>query len=476
MGRRVAILGGGPGGYVAAVRCAQRGATVTLVEGVKLGGTCLNRGCIPSKIMKTASDLLEKNRHADDFGVILAGEAHLDMLRLQARKHHILQTERQGIERLLKRYGITLIDGWGRIEDHGLLSVWNRSGQIREISWDRLILATGSLPAALPEIPFDGDRVLSSDEALTLNTVPESLLIVGGGVIGCEFASIFAAFGSRVVLVEALDRLLPLPSVDESCSKTLLREMKKRRIPCYTGHVIQTIEKTPEGIIAHLAPSPLVTSPPKGRIPEELRIEKVLVCIGRHPATEGLGLETVGITTDRKGWVSVDPRMATSAPGIYAIGDLLGPEKIMLAHVASMEGLVAAENALGATRDMDYNTVPSAIFTTPEVACVGLTERQALERGIGVRTEEVLFRTNSKAHVIGEIAGHAKIVAENRTGKILGVHMIGPHVTDLIAEGTLAIQTKCTIDQLAQTIHAHPTLSEVMIETAYKWQQKPIHG
>ncbi len=476
MGDRVAILGGGPGGYVAAIRCAQLGATVTLVERADLGGTCLNRGCIPSKILKTAADRLEWIRHAEDFGVVSAGDTQLNMPRLQVRKDRILQTEQQGIERLLKHHGITWVKGWGRIEGRGRLSVRDREGQTREISWDRLILATGSHPAALPGIPFDGDRILSSDDALTLESVPKSLLIVGGGVIGCEFASIFAAFGTRIVLVEALDRLLPLPSVDASCSKTLLREIKKRKIQCYPGGVLQGVDKTPEGVVAHLAPSPLVESPPRRRAPETLQIEKVLVCVGRRPSTEGLGLETVGIATDEKGWVPVDSHLATVAPGIYAIGDLLGPEKVMLAHMASAEGLIAAENALGGDRVVDYNAVPSAIFTTPEVACVGLTERQAHEKGIETRSEEVLFRTNSKAHAIGEIAGHVKIVAESRTGRILGVHMIGPHVTDLIAEGTLAVQTNCTIDQLAQTIHAHPTLPEIMAETAYKWQGKPLHG
>jgi len=417
MGHRIVVLGGGPGGYVAALRCAQLGAEVTLVEGSDLGGTCLNRGCIPSKILKTTADYLEWTRHAGEFGVSFAGEATLDPQGLQARKERILQMERRGIERLLKRRGISLIRGWGRIEGKGRLSVQSGSAQPLQIAWDRLILATGSRPLALPGIPFDGDRVLSSDDALNVESVPDSLLIVGGGVIGCEFASIFTAFGTQVTLVEALDRLLPLPSVDESCSRTLLREMKKRKIRCHLGHIVQEVEKTPEGLTARLAPSPFLSTEPQKSPPGAVRVEKMLVCVGRRPATEDLGLESIGITVDEKGWVQADTRMATAGPGTYAIGDLLGPGKVMLAHMASSEGLVAAENALGGNWRVEYNVVPSAIFTTPEVAGVGLTEKQAHEEGIEIEAEEALFRINSKAHVMGEIAGQAKIIAERKTGR-----------------------------------------------------------
>ena len=352
----------------------------------------------------------------------------------------------------------------------------NKDGKKILFPWDRLIIATGSRPAGIPAFPLDGKHIISSDDALSLSEPPDSLIIVGGGVIGCEFASIFSAYGVQVTIVEALGRLLPLPSVDEDCSRTLQREMKKRKVQFYTGQMVESVARTPEGLAAQLVPSPFVKDSSQKGKPLFLMADKLLVCIGRIPNTDNLGIETLGVGTDRNGWIRVDNRMATNIENIYAIGDVLGPEKVMLAHVASVEGGVAAENCTGGNREMGYNAVPGAIFTTPEVADVGLTEEQAHDRGKAVRADTVLFRTNSKAHVIGEISGQAKIISDQETGKILGVHMIGPHVTDLIAEGTLAVQTGCTVQQLSLTIHAHPTLSEIMLETSYKALEMGIHG
>jgi len=473
---KIAILGSGPGGYVAAIRCAQLGAEVILVEGGELGGTCLNQGCIPSKILKTTAERLEMIRHAQDFGIDLDGKACLNMEKVLERKECILQLERRGIEGLLKRHKVNLIRGHGRIEKYGELSILGKGGKEILFPWDKLIIATGSRPADIPAFPLDGKHIISSDDALSLSELPDSLIIVGGGVIGCEFASIFSAYGVQVTIVEALGRLLPLPSVDEDCSRTLQREMKKRKVQFYTGQMVESVVRTPEGLAAQLAPSPFVkNSSQKGKL-LSLMADKLLVCIGRIPNTDNLGLEALGVGTDRNGWIRVDNRMATNIENIYAIGDVLGPEKVMLAHVASVEGIVAAENCIGGNREMGYNAVPGAIFTTPEVADVGLTEEQAHDRGKAVRADTVLFRTNSKAHVSGEISGQAKIISDQETGKILGVHMIGPHVTDLIAEGTLAVQTGCTVQQLSLTIHAHPTLSEIMLETSYKALDMGIHG
>ncbi len=477
MGNRVVVLGGGPGGYVAAVRCAQLGAEVTLIERDKLGGTCLNCGCIPSKILKTASERMEMIRRSGEFGIELTGEVHVDMNVLLTRKERILEMERWGIEGLLKKNNIELLQGEGHLTERGTLMVRMGDGSENPIAWDRLILATGSRPASLPSLPFDGKDIISSDDALSIKEIPRSILIVGGGVIGCEFASIFSALGVQVTIVEALDRLLPLPSVDEECSKTLQREMKKRKIQVYTGKIVEGIEYREGGLVAKLVSSPLsqLSKPEKGA-PLFVRADKLLVCAGRVPNTAALGLESMGVLTDSKGWIQVNERLETTAPAIYAIGDVLGPENVMLAHVASIEGIVAAETCMGADRKMNYAAAPGAIFTTPEVADVGLTEYQARKQGIEVLTETVLFRTNSKAHVLGEIAGFVKIVSEEETGRILGVHMIGPHVTDLIAEGTLAVRLGCSAEQLSLTIHAHPTLSEVMLETAYKLLGRPIHG
>ncbi len=473
---RVAVLGGGPGGYVAAIRCAQLGAEVTLIERDQLGGTCLNRGCIPSKILKTTAEHLEMVKRAAEFGIGLTGEARINMDRLLDRKERILQWERRGVEALLKRHKINLVHGHGRIEGYGRLSTQGKDGKKTLFSWDGLILATGSRPAGIPAFPFDSKHIISSDDALSLTELPNSPVIVGGGVIGCEFASILSAFGAQVTIVEALSRLLPLPSVDEECSKTLQREMKKRKIQVYTGHVVESVTPSPEGLIARLVPSPFAENPREMGNPLSLKTDKLLVCTGRVPNTDDIGLETIGLSTDPKGWIQVDDKMTTAIKDVFAIGDVLGPEKVMLAHVASVEGIVAAENCVGGNRKMNYAAVPGAVFTTPEVADVGMTESQAREKGLNVRVASVLFRTNSKAHVIGEIAGQVKIVSDKKTGKVLGVHMVGPHVTDLIAEGTLAVQTGCTTQQLARTIHAHPTLSEIMVETSYKLLDMEVHG
>jgi dihydrolipoamide dehydrogenase len=292
---------------------------------------------------------------------------------------------------------------------------------------------------------------------------------VGGGVIGCEFACILAAMGSQVTVVEALERLLPLPSVDEDCSKVLLREFKKRKIKVLLGHTVRSAEQTQDKITIKAVPVG------DGGGEQVLNADKMLVCIGRLP-TSGLGLSKVGALRDRRGWVVADDQLRTTAPDVFAIGDILGPEKIMLAHVASVEGIAAAENAMGAQRSLRYDAVPSAIFTIPEVATVGLSEAQAKERGIEVGRATVLFRVIGKAQVMGELAGEAKIVYENCSGRVLGVHLIGPHAADLIAEAALAVTHGLTVSQVADTIHAHPTLAEIMGEAAMKAAGRALHG
>ncbi|RTZ93969.1 MAG: dihydrolipoyl dehydrogenase [Deltaproteobacteria bacterium] len=402
---------------------------------------------------------------------------HLDPVALQERKERILETQRRGIESLLKRHKVRLIRGTGQIMGVGQVEVRKETGDQEIVSWDRLIIATGSSPLEIAVFPFDGKRILSSDDALSLREIPRSLVIVGGGVIGCEFASIFSAMGVEVTIVEALDRLLPLPSVDEDSSKILQREFKKRKIKFILRHVVAGVDRSHDGLSIRLSPSPFVErEEKKAAATEGLAAEKILVCVGRRPNTAGIGLETLGVETDERGWIRANGQMRTSVENVFAIGDVLGPEKIMLAHVASHEGIIAAENAMGGSEEMDYKAVPSAIFTHPEVADVGLTEAQAREGGKEVRTESFLFRNIGKPQVIGEISGQVKIVSEVKGGRILGVHMVGPHVTDLISEGTLAVQTGCSVSDLARTVHPHPTLSEVMQEVSYKALDKGIHG
>ena len=475
---KIAILGAGPGGYVAAVRAAQLGADVTIIEEDNVGGTCLNWGCIPSKVMITTAELLQKIKKADAFGIAVEGDVRLNMQRLMERKNSVIQAQTKGILDLLKHHNIHYLKGTGYLKGKGLAAARLPEGEEKEVTWDKLILATGTKPFNLPNLPFDGDKVLSSNHALSLQEVPESILIVGGGVIGCEFAFLLSALGSKVTIVEALSRMLPLPSVDEDCSKVLQREMKKRKIKFIVDRTVEGFDKIGDKLHVTIGPSPFLENPiEKDKTPLFENVDKILVCIGRKPNTTTIeGFDSIGVQLDEKGWVLTNERMETSAANVYAIGDLLGPSKIMLAHVASTEGLVAAENAMAGRCTMDYNAVPGAIFTSPEVANVGLTEAQAREQGYHVRSESVLFRTLGKAQVIGDIAGQAKIVSESDSGKILGVHIIGPHATDLIAEGTLAIQTGAKVQDLADTIHAHPTLAEIMLETSLKALDRSLHG
>ncbi|MCP4695135.1 MAG: dihydrolipoyl dehydrogenase, partial [Desulfobacterales bacterium] len=461
MTTRITVLGAGPGGYVAAARAAQLGAEVTLIEKDQPGGVCLNWGCIPSKVLKTTAELLDKFGRAREFGVTVEGAVRVDMEALMARKKKVVDSQIKGLLGLFRHHKIRYLQGEGRAPGPGEALVETPGGKTETAPWDRLILATGTKPMEIPAFPFDGERILSSNDVLQLRETPGSILIVGGGVIGCEFAFILSALGSRVTVVEALDRLLPLPSVDADCSKILQREMKKRKIRFLVNRIVERVETSGDKIRAFIDRSPF-SREAGGRAPgpETVTVDKALVCIGRSPCAADMDLSGLGVKMDDKGWIEADDKMKTSAEGVFAIGDALGPSRIMLAHAASREGLAAAENAMGGRRVMDYTTTPNAIFTMPEVADVGLTEAMAREEGREVRSDAVMFRTLGKAHVIGEIAGQAKVVSEVGTGKVLGVHIIGPHAADLIAEAGLAIQAGCTVTDLAETIHAHPTLPE----------------
>jgi dihydrolipoamide dehydrogenase len=477
MATRITIIGAGPGGYVAAIRAAQAGAEVTLIERDNVGGTCLNWGCIPSKVMVTSAELLDKFRRASEFGIMTEGKIYPDMRRIMARKEKVIQDQRKGILGLLSHHKIRYLKGQGMLKSPGLATVKPENGETIEVIWDKLILALGTEPLSIPAFPFDGEKILSSNDALDLRDIPESVLIVGGGVIGCEFAFILNALGSKVIVAEALSRLLPLPSVDEDCSKVLQREMKKRNIAFMANRTVESVEKEGDKLRVNIGTSRFAEKlSEKDKKPLTESVDKILVCIGRKPLIANVGLENIGLAADDKGWISANERMETAVPGVYAVGDILGPAKIMLAHVASAEGAVAAENASGGSKTMNYDAIPSAIFTMPEIANVGLTEAQANARSITIRADSVLFRTIGKAQVIGEIAGQAKIVSDAESGKILGVHIVGPHASDLIAEGTLAVRNGLTLSPLAETIHAHPTLAEIMPETAFKILDHPLHG
>ncbi len=474
---KLTILGAGPGGYVAAIKAASKGIKVTLIEKESLGGTCLNHGCIPSKIMKNSADLFLKIQNSDQFGINVSGDIKFNINALMDRKQKIIETQRKGIETLLKKSGVSLVRGKGYIKDLGCIDVQLKDGHNQEVIFNKLILATGTKPLELPNFPFDHKQILSSDDLLKLNTIPESITIIGGGVIGCEFAFILSGLGARVTIVEAMSRLLPLPSVDESISKVLQREMKKRKIKVLTGKVVETIDMRSGSLSLTIGKSPFIDNDPKKETGKQIiKTKKMAVCVGRTPLTSEIGLENVGLNIKETGWIDANHFLETKMKGVYAIGDILGPAKVMLAHVASHEGMIAVDNIIGKQAKMKYGAVPGAIFTSPEIGTVGISENEAFEQGIDVKTFSVNFRTLGKAQAIGEIAGEAKIVVENKTEKILGMNIIGPHATDLIAESTLAVNKGLLVTDIANTIHAHPTLAEIMSEVALKATGNPIHG
>ena len=466
MSTRIVIIGAGPGGYTAAFEAARLGAEVTLIERAAVGGVCLNQGCIPTKTWKTAAEYTDIVRKAGDYGVMTAGEPQLDLRRLLDRQRKVIDALGRGILTRLAKCGVRYLEGEGRADDPHHVRVLRSDGVEEGIAADRLILATGSSPSCCPAIPFDGVQVISTSEALRLTAIPRTMLIVGGGVNGCEFASIFSALGAKTTIVEALPRLLPLPSIDEDSSAVLEREMKKRGITVLLNRCVEEVS-FPEGKIA-------VRVVPFGRgggasapasEPLLLETDLVLATVGRAPNLGGMRLDRLGIETDASSWIMANERLETNIPDVYAIGDILGPHKSMLAHTAAAEGVVAARNALGARQTMDYTAIPVGVFTTPEAAGVGLTEAGACERGGEIRAATVHLRSLGRAQAMGEIAGHVKMVADSH-GKIIGVHIVGAHATDLIAEAVLALKMGASVEDLASTIHAHPTLPEAVRDAA----------
>ncbi len=477
MTTKITIIGGGPGGYVAALRAAALGGEVTLIEKENLGGTCLNQGCIPSKIMKNTADLYLKFLKAGSLGIKAEGSISPDIKTLIARKDKILEDQRKGIAGLMKKNKIMVEEGRAVVKSKGVVEIIADNKEKKEIGYDKLIIATGTKPLNVKDFPFDHQKILSSNDMLQLDRIPESMIIVGGGVIGCEFAFIFSALGSKVTVVEAMSRLLPLPSVDEQCSKLLLREMKKKKIKVFCDTIVKSANITDGLVEINIELSPF-TDNPKARPPkvDKIQSDTMAVCIGRTALSSGMGLENINLETDKQGWIQANEKMETPVEDVYAIGDILGPAKVMLAHVASHEGIIAAENAMGKNSLMNYDAIPGGIFTMPEIGTVGLSETGAKEKGFDVEAFSVNFRVLGKAQAIDEIAGEAKMIVEKSSNKILGVHIIGAHATDLVAEATLAIEKGLTAKEVAHTIHAHPTLAEIMGEVSMKASGMALHG
>ena len=453
----ICFLGSGPGGYVGALRAAQLGANVVVVEKGPVGGVCLNRGCIPTKALLASAKVLGEINNAATFGVKV-GSIEVDFGAVSQRKEKIVSTLRKGIETLFKSRGATLVRGEGRLSGPNEVSVKTAEGEDVLIHATNIVLATGSEPLRMSAFPFDGERVITSDEALQLEKVPGSVLIIGAGAIGCEFASIFQRFGAEVTVVELLDRMLP--GVDEDLSEQLFRSFKRRRMSVHTSTKVETLTPGKDGVKAKLSSG------------KELDVDMVLVAVGRKLNTDDIGLETVGIETER-GVVPIDENCRTPVKSVYAIGDITG--KWLLAHYASRQGIVVAHHLTGGEARINDDVVPNCIFTEPEVASVGLTEQQASERGMKPKSAKFPFRALGRAHVGGEVDGFVKMVSDEETEQVVGVHIIGPMATDLIAEAALAIQMEATAEEIADTIHAHPTHAESMMEAAEMLLGLPTH-
>ncbi|MFI5293539.1 MAG: dihydrolipoyl dehydrogenase [Thermodesulfovibrionales bacterium] len=456
---RLTVVGSGPGGYVAAIKAAQLGAQVTVIEDTEVGGTCLNRGCIPTKTIIASCDVLSKVRELDKYGIELNGTVVPNLAKILERKDKVVGTQVKGIRGLFKSWGIAVKEGRGVLTSPRELEVTLRDGGKEKVEADKIIIATGSRPAEITTFPFDGKKILSSTDALVLTEIPKSLLVVGAGVIGCEFACIYRELGSEVTMVEMMNRAVA--TEDLEISELLERELKKKKIKLYTEVRVEKVEVRDDGVHAFLS---------DGR---EVVAGKMLVSIGRTLNSDNLGCEPIGVAKGKRGEVLVNEKMETSVPGVYAIGDVRGG--MLLAHLASREGLVAAENSMGGDEVMDYRVVPAAIFTSPEIASVGLREYEAEEKGIKIRMGHFEFRALGKAHAMGEISGFIKIIGEERTDRIVGAHIIGPHASDLIHEVALAMKTGRTVGDIGGTIHAHPTLSEGIMEAAEDVHGEAVH-
>ena len=453
------VIGGGPGGYVAALRAAQLGARVTLVEAEHIGGVCLNVGCIPTKALLWSAEVYHLASQAPQFGV-RTGPVEIDWPAMQARKAEVAGKLVAGVRLLLERSGVAVVAGRARFTGPQEVAVEGPAGSQRLVA-RRSIVATGSSALRLPIPGVDLPGVLDSTAALALERLPESLLVVGGGAVGLEFATLFSTLGVKVTLVEMLPRLAPL--ADSDVGNALRTALLVQGVKVHLNTRISGLEAAQEGLVAHL-------QGPQGEL--TVAAERVLLAAGRRPNVDGLGLEAAGVAFGRQG-IQVDERMATKVPHIYAVGDVTGGT--MLAHVAMHQGAVAAENALGHPARMRYHAVPGCIFSRPEAASVGLTEEAAREQGYDVRVGRFPFNGNGKAIAQGEIEGFVKVVAEARYGAVLGVHIVGPHASDLILEGALGLTLETTLDEIAATIHAHPTLGEAVAEASLAALGRALH-
>lgn len=458
------VIGAGPGGYVAAIRAAQLGMKVALVErDASLGGTCLNVGCIPSKALLEASErFYSAVHHAEEFGVKL-GPVELDLPVMMARKERIVKELTDGVAVLMKKQKVTVLRGTGSLAGPGRVKVAGDAG-VTELGTKNVLLALGSVPVQLPFLPFDGSRVVTSTEALAFDYVPERFVVIGAGAVGLEMGSVWNRLGSKVTVVELLPRIAPF--ADAMMSRFLDKALKGQGMDLRVNVKVTGASILDEGVI-------LTLQTDKGGT-EELACDVVLVSVGRKPLTLGAGLNEAGVELDEKGFVKVDERYRTSVPGVYAIGDMIpGP---MLAHKASEEGVAAVEIMAGKPGHVNYDAVPNVIYTSPELAQVGKTEEELKAAGVPVKAGRFYFAANGRAKALGEEEGLVKVIAHAETDRILGVHIVGPRASDMIAQAALAMEFGASAEDLALTVAAHPTLAEVMKEAALNVERRAIHG
>ncbi len=457
----VAVIGAGIGGYAAAIRAAQIGKNVALIEKGNVGGTCLNLGCIPIKALLASTRILQRIRQSEDFGIVVK-EVSANFKKMMARKDAIVDRLSNGVKYLLKKNKVRLVEGNGTILSKNRVYV-RKAGRTEEnIDANYIIIASGSEPGVPFNIHVDRERIITTDEALRLDSTPESLAIIGGGIIGVEFAEIFNALGTDVKILEKMSGILPL--FDNDLGKAFHSILKRRGVEIYTDVDMDSVTVEGDGrvgIKAFSSSSQL-----------QLRVEKVLLATERRPFTKDLGLENVGVQL-RDGSIVVDECMKTSVPNIYAVGDVTGGK--MFAHVAFAEGLVAAENIAGTETTMNYRAVPMCVYTSPEIATVGLSQEEAVKLGYNVSIGKFPYMANGRALTLGEREGFVKIVTDGDTDEILGVHILGPNATDLVGEAAIAIRLECTSEELGKIIHAHPTLSEAIMEAALAASGKAIH-
>lgn len=458
---KLVVIGGGPGGYVAAIRGAQLGAEVTLIEKEKLGGTCLNIGCIPTKVLLHSSELLNEIKEARTLGIEVNNEVKINWTQLQNRKNTVVNTLVSGVSSLLEHNKVKVINGTAAFEGKSSIKVTKDQGESENIQFDNVIISSGSVPFIPPIEGRELEGVINSTGALSLDSIPRSMVIIGGGVIGIEFANIFNSLGCKVTVIEMLPYILP--PVDREISEILKEKLKKDGIDIYNNCKVTKIENNNENLNVSFEEDN-----------DKLNIEaqKVLIAVGRRANISNLNLESTGVYIE-KGCIWVNDNMETNIKGIYAIGDCTG--KNMLAHVASDQGIIAVENIMGKNKKMDYKTVPACVYTKPELASVGLTEEQAKQKGVDYKVGKFPLIYNGKSLIMNDTEGFIKIIVDKKYKEILGVHILGPRATDLITEAALALRLEATLEEIITTVHAHPTIGEAMKEAALAVNKEAIH-